>query len=225
LKPRTLKPEMANLDGILQAVQPGQSVGVVTLSGALSPVHIMHVEILREACQLVQDRHSAAIAFLAPSSESYVNYKLGADALPLELRNRCCQAVARDTTWLGVCPWGEPASGFVCDATVSALQASFPDLKFQGYEVAGADYALKAQLWKRASEKRGAVAFRRKGDTARLEAEVSRAASNPFFILGPELADVSSTAVRQHLSSDGLAEDREALAALLPPQVLPVLLR
>lgn len=222
--PRRFKPEMPNLDGILQSLKPGQSVGVVTLSGALSPVHVMHVEILREACELVRDRHAAAIAFLAPSSESYVNYKLGAEALPLELRNRCCQAVAQDTTWLGVCPWGEANSGFVCDATVAYLQASFPDLKFQGYEVAGADYALRAQLWHRASAKRGAVAFRRKGDTAQLEAEVSGAAQNPFFILGPELADVSSTAVREHLFSDGSAENREALATMLPPEVLTVLL-
>lgn len=219
-----LKPEIANLDGMLRALQPGQSVGVVTLSGALSPVHVMHVEILRGACELVRDRHAAAIAFLAPSSEGYVNDKLGADALQLELRNRCCQAVAQDSTWLGVCPWGRANSGSVCDATVAYLRASFPDLSFQGYEVAGADYALKARLWRKASAKRGAVAFRRKGDTAQLEAEVSGQVPNPFFVLGPELEDVSSTVVRQHLRSAGSAESREALAALLPPEVLALLL-
>jgi len=223
------RPLLCNVVRLLDDLECGQSVGVVTLSGALSPVHRMHAECLRRAIDLVRPRHATVVGFLAPSSESYVNSKLGPGAaLPLERRVHCCTLVAEESADLGVCPRGEASSRRVCKTTVGHLQEAYPHLTFRGYEVAGADYALKAHLWRRASESEGIVCFGRAGHSEDLQEALARECGprgNPDFILGPILEDISSTQVRQLLAPAGpasecAAERRLQLEKMLHPSVL-----
>lgn len=75
---------------------PKLHIVMLVLSGALNPVHAGHLGMLAKACQAMRlrradERDTVVLGgALAPSSDAYVQGKLGPQALPLELRTRLC---------------------------------------------------------------------------------------------------------------------------------------
>ena len=89
---------------------------------------------------------------------------------------------------------------------------------FVKFAMNGADDVLKYQKWKGCSVEKRSIALGRPGDTEKLHKAVTRAridVEQGYFIIGPELPDTSSSAVRKALR-DG---DTEALGGQLHPAV------
>ena len=87
---------------------PGSTLVMLTLSGALNPVHCGHVEMMHVAAEALRAAsHTVIAGLLAPSSESYLNNKLGAEALSL------AESLARPPSMRGTSPGGSTAAASV----------------------------------------------------------------------------------------------------------------
>ncbi|CAE7617236.1 TY5A [Symbiodinium microadriaticum] len=89
---------------------------VLVLSGALNPIHRGHTEMLRHSKRLLEagssGREVVVVGFaLAPSSEDYVNEKLGDLGMSLRERILLCEAAACSDRETCVVPFGI-ASGY-----------------------------------------------------------------------------------------------------------------
>src|SRR5581483_6851331 len=79
-----------------------ESLAIVLLSGALNPVHSMHLELLERAAQFVEQsqRQQVVAAVLAPSSDAYIKSKVGKSdarfALSLKHRVSMCKLAIAD---------------------------------------------------------------------------------------------------------------------------------
>jgi len=102
---------------------------------------------------------------------------------------------------------------------------SWPNLHFVSFCMNGADDVVKYQKWVWAGPKGGRyIAIGRPGFTEEVVRGMQEAgvdAGDGYFILGPELPDISSTEARQAL----VARDTEKLAGLLHPRVTEWCLR
>jgi hypothetical protein len=102
---------------------------ILVLSGALSPVHRSHVQLLHaakaglECASRGADRRHVIAAVLAPSSHSYVKGKLGDGAIPLHGRVELCRRAVKDdgAPWLGVAPWGIASGAHTCEVLQQQL--------------------------------------------------------------------------------------------------------
>ncbi len=132
---RTNTPSMAHpslqrlLSDALSAQESNQPEAddwvLLVLSGALNPVHVGHLETLRQAKAQMQARgHRVLGGVLAPSSDSYVRGKLGDFALSLNDRVSLCEAAIGTCSDLAVVPYGN-ASGSDTANLVSSAATSF----------------------------------------------------------------------------------------------------
>ena len=77
-------------------------------SGAFSPVHLGHLEMMEQARAAAQRAgHRVLGGYLLPDHDSYVSGKQGgAAALDAYFRVDLCQQAVEGSQWLAVCPWG-----------------------------------------------------------------------------------------------------------------------
>merc|ERR1719482_1523041 len=141
-----LMPEHAA--SVLSSLAPGAECCVLTLSGALSPVHVGHVHCLEAAADALRARGKTVLfGFLVPSSEAYVNYKLGDSALSLVDRVHLCELATAGSPWLSVDPVRDASSGRVCQRAVAMLSELAPHVRWTGWQVVGEDFARRGLLW------------------------------------------------------------------------------
>jgi len=75
----------------------------------------------------------------------------------------------------------------------------FPHLQFVKFSLNGSDDVAKYQKWGQASRTHRLITVGRPGHTEKVLAGMKKAKINPddgFFIMGPELPDISSTRLR-----------------------------
>jgi hypothetical protein len=91
----------------LRRSEDGRPPIVLLCTGAYSPPHSGHLEMLDGARDALRERglHVAG-GYLSPGHDGYVSGKRGgAAALPAPHRVRLCEAAVADSRWLMVCPW------------------------------------------------------------------------------------------------------------------------
>lgn len=142
---------------------PPNKPAVLVLSGALNPLHTQHVRVLdvaRGECERLG--WTVVGGFLAPSSEEYVDQKLGDAAWSLATRVRLCELATLDSDWISVWAAGELSGHRVCENLRKEILeqhgAILEERSLAGVEVMGSDTAIRildaiASEWKATTER------------------------------------------------------------------------
>jgi NAD+ synthetase len=79
---------------------------VLVSTGAFSPVHAGHLEMMERAKIALEERgHAILGGYLAPDHDSYISRKCGADFTPAAQRLDLCERAVRNSDWLMVERW------------------------------------------------------------------------------------------------------------------------
>ena len=85
--------------------------------------------------------------FLAPSSDAYVQKKLGAEGLPLRWRIALCELAIEEVDWVSVCVKAELSSKRACNGVRSELEHCCCDVldgrRLTGVEIMGSDTVVR----------------------------------------------------------------------------------
>jgi len=195
-----------------------QPLIVLVLSGALSPVHNMHLHCFALTRQALEAQNRTVVgAFVCPSSDGYVISKLGNEAIRIKNRNYLCQIATADSNWITVNTWGMANAYAIMEETEEILKKEIPERSFEVWLVAGADHACKHGLFTNASIKVACIG--RPGETEGLRQamrESKKQLSKHFVMVEEEAADVSSTRVRALI----LAGKWEEMRKIVPEGVV-----
>ena len=221
---------------------------VLLLSGALSPVHRSHCDILHIAIDYLHHRlpppcplwtpatvpgmkPCVVLSVLAPSSREYLLSKLGDGAMTLESRCALCDVAARSDPDIGVVRYGIASASKACDRTYQdILQTLGPRCpkNLIVLPVYGSDFLLRA----RAVLGRPTIVVSREDEhdsTAAARRLLAESRLHPCFMFldletfQPPVALIrpfSSTVVRAALARG----DRDVLLNILESDVLKALL-
>eukprot|EP01063_Lacrimia_lanifica_P030237 TRINITY_DN4781_c0_g2_i1.p1 TRINITY_DN4781_c0_g2~~TRINITY_DN4781_c0_g2_i1.p1 ORF type:complete len:486 (+),score=139.06 TRINITY_DN4781_c0_g2_i1:45-1502(+) len=203
-----------------------ETVYALILSGSLNPLHRSHVECLESARRGLEAQGLSVVAgYLVPSSEQYVNMKLGKEAMPLAKRVAVCQRWAEDSDWIDVLGWGWASGSHIqaaLDGGLAGLAVGDRSVNVASILVFGADFVAKTRNY------RGRLCCVARGDreTADVRKAVEKGLTAPFpefsFVTGSESScdkAHSSTAVRAAVKR----RDAAALRTILPATVAAML--
>jgi len=96
----------------------------------------------------------------------------------------------------------DPNTADTLAIALELLRQEFHNLHFVLWRLNGADDVVKYKKWEKASDDYRLITMGRPGDTGRVKKFMDAAKPSPqHFLLGPELPDISSTAVRSCLRS------------------------
>jgi len=109
---------------------------------AAFPVFSAHDVHINELPPLA-DRPPSRRSFLCPSSEDYVNRKLGAQSISADDRVALCELAVRSSPWLDVCDFCTASSEMAAHAIEDELRQAFPAVNWNVLEVFGADHIEK----------------------------------------------------------------------------------
>jgi nicotinic acid mononucleotide adenylyltransferase len=126
----------------------GKRLAFLILSGAFNPVHAQHVHLLDRARKHMESLGWAVVGgFLAPSSDTYVQGKLGEMALSLRRRIDLCELATEETDWISVCLKGEVSSNNACRGVQTQLEHYCFDVlngrRLTGVEIMGSDTVVR----------------------------------------------------------------------------------
>mmetsp|Transcript_52065 Transcript_52065/g.161558 ORF Transcript_52065/g.161558 Transcript_52065/m.161558 type:complete len:269 (+) Transcript_52065:42-848(+) len=207
----------------LGRLRAGSRVAVVTMTGSCCPVTLAHVQCFEEARRILlgevprpskMERFAEAVGLLSLNPDHHVAKKMsqkGLDSIRYHDRARLVELAIGELPWMAFNPGRE--SGGVGD-----LSRRWPHLRFVRFSLNGADDVLKYRKWEGSGPNRRGIVMGRPGESAKLAKMISRSGIDldmGWFVVGPELPDISSTAVRRAC----LAGDRDALGAMLHPRV------
>jgi len=214
---------IAKLTAAVAQLNEPQRVAVVTLCGSLCPITKAHLQSLVQARRLLRGKMTnierpanlesfdAVVGAISLNSDHHVGNKLrqkGDASLSLVQRRRLVKKAIRPYDWLGF----ETYEG----ALLPRLRRRFPLHEFVHFSVNGADDILKFAKYLHAREDRRIISMGRPGlswavgDAAEahgVDLDAGR------FIIGPEMPDVSSSAVRLALKTGNYEEAEK----MLPP--------
>ncbi len=206
------KPLQEKFKTTLESLKPGSQVAVITMAGSCCPVtraHCMAFEVardlLKERTQRTQ-QYAEILGALSLNSDNYVWKKLAKkdddEIIHWSDRAMLVQLATEEIPWLSV--------SFLREKWVLwDLKKSWTSINFVQYHLNGADDVLKYEKWTRAVDAESRfIAMGRPGYTEELK---KLAAETPFFFIGPELPDISSSQVRAALYE----EDLQSLEKLL----------
>eukprot|EP00930_Biecheleria_cincta_P014036 TRINITY_DN12239_c0_g1_i2.p1 TRINITY_DN12239_c0_g1~~TRINITY_DN12239_c0_g1_i2.p1 ORF type:complete len:256 (+),score=45.88 TRINITY_DN12239_c0_g1_i2:53-769(+) len=195
------------------------------MTGSCCPVTTAHIGAFDAAKELLQDAackkkwknlepFAEVLGLLSLNGDNYVAAKLkknGETYIPSEQRAELVRLATGNHEWLDFNPVHEQRA-------VEALQTEWPNLRFIRYAMNGADDVLKYRKWVGCCKNRRFITMGRPGFTelveqGALEDEVDL--ESGYFIIGPELKEISSTAVRKALTRG----DTDSLEKLLHPEV------
>jgi nicotinic acid mononucleotide adenylyltransferase len=122
----------------------GSKLVFLLLSGSFNPVHTQHVRTLLVTRKYLESLGWIVVGgFLAPSSDAYVQEKLGAEGLPLRLRIALCKLAIEEIDWMSVCVKGELSSKRACHEVRNELEHHCCDVlngrRLTGVEIMGSD--------------------------------------------------------------------------------------
>jgi hypothetical protein len=126
----------------------GKELAFVILSGSFNPVHTQHIRALDLTRKYIENRGWTVVGgFLAPSSDTYVQGKLGRKALALRRRIALCELAIEGLDWVSVCSKGEVSSNTVCRGVRSELEHYCFDIlngrRLTGVEIMGSDTVVR----------------------------------------------------------------------------------
>lgn len=214
---------IAKLTAALARLNGPRRVAVVTLCGSLCPITKAHLQALIQARRLLRDKTTtvkrpanlesfdAVVGAVSLNSDRHVGAKLrrkGDASLSLVQRRQLVKMAIRPYNWLAY----ETAEG----ALLPRLRRRFPHLEFVHFSVNGADDVLGFHKYLTAREDKRIISMGRPGMSWAVELAAAEHGINldaGRFVIGPELADTSSSKVRLALQSGNYEEAEK----MLPP--------
>jgi len=157
------------------------------------------VKLFEVAKQHIEKNQKSIVlgGYIAPSSDSYVNGKLGKDGIKLEHRNYLSQLAVQDSDWLETCWWGNASSGRTRDFIDIELKRKFPNETFEVVEICGSDHAQKYKIW---IHKKFVILCRPGYDITK---EVKESNQHKCLLIGSdEVTELSSTKIRECLKNE-----------------------
>jgi len=210
---------------LLQMFPDGGNVAVLSMSASLCPVTLGHIQAFIEARKLLlasfatNSRPSGLEPFvevfglLTANPDRFVVPKMELKGEPhIPLKDRCALA----SIAVAEIPWLH--STLECGFVIS-LRRQFPKYRFFNFSLNGADDVLKYEKWKMCTAASRFITMGRPGSTKKVLEGATAAGidlSVGHFVMGPELPDISSTAVRVALRKGATKE----LQRLLHPAVM-----
>ena len=144
---KTLKIDTTKLKNNLQNLNTSQYDELIILieSGSLAPPHKMHIHILEVTkTQIEKDSKKKVIAaFLVPSSDDYVLYKLKNDFISLKNRVNMSRLLCKNNDWIDVLDWGIANGRNIKILFDEKIKNEFPIIKIKSLLVFGIDYYLR----------------------------------------------------------------------------------
>jgi nicotinic acid mononucleotide adenylyltransferase len=202
----------------LKNVPPHTEIVVLVLSGALSPIHLMHVDCLERSRQYLETFEKVPVVggFICPSSDSYVSYKLGMERILLDKRCHLTDLALASSSWISTNSWGWANAHGIVHQTQYMLNMEFPEYKINVYLVAGADHVFKHRLFTGEQEKIFCIGRTEDTDKVKQALNNSVYPNRNLILLDGGEEDISSTRVRKFI----LEENWDALTQFLHPDVL-----
>lgn len=215
---------LAKVQPLLEVLPDGSKVACVTLLGSLCPVTRGHVQGFQEARRILLaepgsqrpvrlEEFNEVLGFISLNSDSHVGYKMvmkGEASLSKDQRSHLVGLAVEDHAWIAQ----EQYEG----ECIPVLGELWPKLTFVHFTMNGADDVAKYKKFLWSSPTSRFITMGRPGSTEEVVKGMARAGIDPddgYCILGPELPDISSTAVRRALKQG----DQGSLASLLHPRV------
>ena len=216
---------MEKVGDVLGELPEGSRVGVVTLLGSLCPITLGHVQTFIEARRLLLgeaaaprprqlEQFDAVLGFISLNGEHYVERKLkqkGEASVSAAERQLLVELAVQDYPWLA---WESHEGG-----SMTTLSKTWPHLSFVHFYMNGADDVVRHRKYAWAGPECRMITMGRPGDTEQAIQGARLAGVDldmGFFIMGPELPDISSSQARQALVQGHLPE----AANMLDPRVL-----
>ena len=229
-----------SFQSVLGELPAGSKVAVLCFRGSFCPVTLAHVQCLLEARDLLLGvkpaansdlvgsstfaPYDACLALVQANSDGWLEPKLakaGDGCISRANREMLLSAMATvEARWIQtlsrVGDGFNPSTEDTHFAAMAHLASLWPQLQFVTWWLNGADDVVKYKKWETAASASRLITMGRPGDT---EAIVAALRETPLplqhFLLGPEMADVSSTMVRKMLRT----RDDDALDRMLHPSV------
>jgi len=187
------------------------------MTGTCCPVTLAHIAAFVESRRLLLSRgYDAVLGGLSLNSDQYVSKKLSEKGLPsisLQDRRYLVELASQEHEWLLY----NSMTTFKDEYQFCKFHEDrCPHLRFDHYLLNGADDVIRRRKWKWKNVRQ--IAMCRPGATEELLLELKKAGidvTGDKFLVGPELPDISSTAVRDALK----AGDQDRLLELVHPDV------
>jgi len=125
-----------------------KKLAFLLLSGSFNPIHTQHVRALELSRRHLETLGYAVVgAFLAPSSATQVQEKLGAEGFLLAERIALCRLAVAELDWVSVCVKGEFSSNWACRGVRNEIEQGCVDVlngrQLTGVEVMGSDTVVR----------------------------------------------------------------------------------
>jgi hypothetical protein len=203
----------------------GTNVAVVTLLGSLCPITTGHTQTFEVARRLLLqesedgkeallrpaalERFGEVVGFISLNGDRHVEAKLTKKKQPsldIQQRRHLVDLATSGWNWIGQ----EDREG----SCLQTLRSCMPHLTFIHFFMNGADDVRKYRKWTWADANNRYLTFGRPGDTdavvnAALRDHIDLDAG--YFVMGPELPDVSSTDARIALARGDVVQARRHL--------------
>lgn len=203
---------------LLSEVPDKSNVAVVTMVGSCCPVTLAHVQAFIEARRLLLgeserpeklEEFTEVLGFLGLNGDGHVRKKLAAKGEPFitkQDRAHLIDIATTDYPWLNYVEKGFDVARFV--------KFLCPGAKVIYFHLNGADDVVKFRKWNMCSKTNRHITMGRPGSTQKVLEGMSKMgldANNAICIVGPELPDISSTAVRKAMHDYNIDELKDML--------------
>eukprot|EP00927_Polykrikos_kofoidii_P056457 TRINITY_DN50579_c0_g1_i1.p1 TRINITY_DN50579_c0_g1~~TRINITY_DN50579_c0_g1_i1.p1 ORF type:complete len:240 (-),score=37.00 TRINITY_DN50579_c0_g1_i1:366-1085(-) len=212
-------------DVLLRELPDGAQVAVVTLLGSLCPITLGHVQGFHEARRILMGEAGVkrpmnlevfgeVLGFISLNGDGHLSSKFkanGEEHMDYASRRELVRLATADEEWLS----HEQYEGCMLQ---TVLPERYPGLIFTQFSLNGADDVAKYRKYGWASPKNRYITMGRPGYTQEVEEGMRDVGVDPeagYFVLGPELPEISSTDARKALQRGDVAK----LAGLLHPKV------